>query len=218
MRKEITATTLITVLAAPAAMAVDVTGRAGTLGLGAEVGHRLNDSLGFRAGFNTFSYDYDTTRDGIRYDLDFQLQSIVGAVDWYPTGGTFRLSAGMVNNGNEFDGRAAPAASYTIGQTVYTPAEVGTINSHVDFDSFAPMLSLGWADPPRRSAGWGWSLELGILFQGEPDATLSAEGGTLVGSPAFEDDLAQEEREFQRDMDDFDIYPVAVLGVSYTFD
>src|SRR5688572_25347667 len=46
-----------------------------TLGIGGEVGYRLNDYLTLRGGGNAFGYEYNDEIDGVDYDIDLGLAS-----------------------------------------------------------------------------------------------------------------------------------------------
>lgn len=200
-----------------AAAEIGLEAKASTLGLGAELHYGIGSILNLRLGLNNFTYDYNTTEDDIEYNFDLELKSTTLLLDFHPFAGNFRLTGGLVNNRNEFTGTAALANSYTIGGRTYTSDEVGTLTGRVFFDKDnVPYLGLGWSKNPGES-GLGFSFDIGVVLQGEPTATLTAEGGTLVSDPQFQDDLEREEQALQEDMDEFDTYPVASIGISYRF-
>ncbi|HET9678933.1 MAG TPA: hypothetical protein VFP95_00025, partial [Gammaproteobacteria bacterium] len=91
-----------------------ITAKASTLGLGVELNQSFNEYVGVRLGLNNYSYAYDTTEDGIEYNFDLELNSVMLLLDYHPFGGNFRLSAGIVKNNNEFQGNAASQNSYTV--------------------------------------------------------------------------------------------------------
>lgn len=188
-----------------------------TLGLGAELHYGFSDYFNARLGLNNFTYDYNTTEDDIEYNFDLELKSTALLVDFHPFGGRFRLTGGILNNKNEFQGNAALANDYTIGGTTYTSEEVGTLTGRVFFeDDNVPYLGLGWASNPGDS-GLSISFDIGVVLQGEPSASLTTQGGTLIDDPQFQDDLQQEEQALQDDMREFDTYPVASIGLQFRF-
>lgn len=191
---------------------------ASTLGLGVEVGYGFNDRFGVRLGGYAFSIDDSGEEEGIRYDGDLDLSNIGAYLDFHPFAGAFRLSAGWfaTDNGVDVVGKPGAGGTYDIGGVSFTAAEVGTLRGTVDMGSSAPFLGLGWAWG-KADQGLSWSFDLGVLFQGSPDIALTSTGGTLSDEPALQDAIATEEAELTDDIDQYDLYPVVSLGVSYRF-
>jgi hypothetical protein len=189
--------------------------KAGTLGGGAEVNYAISPMFTVGVGINKYSASTTDTADNIKYDVDLDLQSIALLANFHPFSGTFRLTAGAMLNSNELKMKAKPNGSYDIGGMTYTPAEVGTLKATVDFNSFAPYAGFGWGK--SASSGFGFTLDVGVLFQGSPNVSLKAKGGTLSGDPAFQADLKQEESNAEDDIKGFTMYPVASLGINYRF-
>ena len=185
--------------------------KAGTLGFGVEGTFGLSENLNLRTGINDYSYSQDETEGGIRYDGKLELSTIALLLDWHPFAGTFRLSAGLMNNKNALRLSATPTANQTIGGTSYTPADIGTLSGDVTFKSTAPYAGIGWGNAARRGR-FGGVFEIGAMFQGKPKVSLRASGGLVSQA-----DLNAEAQEAQTDLDDFKIYPVISLGLSYRF-
>ena len=59
-------------------------------------------------------------------------------------------------------------------------------------------------------------VSAGAYF-GTRKVDLNASGGTLSDQPAFQDRLAEEEREIQADADDYKVLPVVQIGLNYRF-
>lgn len=188
----------------------------GTLGFGAEIYRSITSTINVRAAFNAFSFDDSGTEDQVNYDYEVDLNTMGAILDWHPFRGGFRVSAGALANGNEVSMRGRSNDSYTIGDVVYTPAEVGTLTGKVDFDSLAPYLGFGWGNPVGPGKRLSLNVEFGVLFTGSPVVTLSADG-LLADDPTFQSELQQEQQNLQEDLSDLEIYPVAALGLSYHF-
>jgi hypothetical protein len=60
------------------------------------------------------------------------------------------------------------------------------------------------------------SFDLGLLKQGDPVVTLRG-NGTLLGDPAFEQDIRAEEAELAASTDDFDVIPFVAVGLLFRF-
>jgi len=209
-------------LAAAAAVALGAGGaRAGegpavgvggsTLGLGAWLGFAVGEQVGLRVAANGFDYDYDGTEAGIPYSLTLKLRSAGAFLDWHPGGRGFRVTVGILGNGNEITAKAEAQTSYVIGGTTYTAADVGTLTAQVDFRRAAPYLGIGWGGAIGGD-GLGLYADLGVMFQGSPRARLS-----VTGSGVSAADLAQEQAEFQAAIDDYEYHLVLGLGVFHRF-
>jgi hypothetical protein len=193
---------------------VGVTG--GTLGIGPELGYRFGEHGGVRADAAFFSYDHDETIDDIDYDTSLKLSSFGLMADWYPFGGSFRLSAGARSDGNKIDLLAAPSAAQTvqIGDVVYSGAQIGTLTGKADFKSLVPALTLGWGG--KFAEGFTAGFEVGVLFQGKPRLDLLA-SGPIANDPTFQQELAQEIAQAEDDAKDFKLWPVIQLHLSWRF-
>lgn len=187
-----------------------------TLGLGIDGVAKINDFLNFRLSAQGFEYDKDGTESGINYDFDLGMFSVGSVVDYFPFENGFRLSLGAFFNDNELDMKATAASSYEIGNTIYTPSQVGTLNGKIDFDEFAPYVGIGWGNPFGKDNNWSISFDLGIMYQGSPDVSLSADG-TLANNAAFKDDIAREVSSLESDIDEYEYYPVVSIAVTYKF-
>jgi len=190
--------------------------KASTLGAGVELITRITPNINGRLGGNAFSYDYDGTESNIQYDLELDLRSVSAILDWHPFSGGFRLSGGVLLNNNEVNAVATPTGSYDIGGITYNAAQVGTLSGKIDFNSVAPYAGLGWGNALGKDKRWGLVFDLGVVFQGSPNVNLTA-NGTSAGDPAFLARLAQEEQELKDELDEYDMYPVVSLGVTYKF-
>jgi opacity protein-like surface antigen len=189
--------------------------KAGALGLGVEYTHDVSDRLAFRVGLNGSRYGFDQEESGIDYDFDLVWDSIALGVDFHPLKSPFRLSLGLLDNDNRLEAVSRPTQNVTVGDTVYTPAQVGTLIGRVGFNSTAPFLGVGW-DWSRHKEHFGVSFDLGVLDQGSPEVSLRGTG-QLLGNPSFEQDINAEEAELQDSLGDYDLLPYATLGFVFRF-
>ena len=84
------------------------------LGFGGEAAVPITRKTDFRAGVNGFSYDRNFNKDGVGYAGHLNFRSTETHFDWFPFGGSFHLSPGMlIYNGNKI----TADASVTGGQT-----------------------------------------------------------------------------------------------------
>lgn len=189
----------------------------GTLGLGVDVTQSLRENVNGRAGINFYNGDYDATgSDDVEYDIDLNLRTVSLLVDWHPYEGEFRVSGGLLYNGNNAEVRGTPTDSIKIGDTRYSPAQIGVLKYKLDFRNIAPYLGIGVGNALRKDRKVAFVFDLGILFQGSPSVELSAENSTLP-IDVIQSDLQQEEEELEDDISSIKIYPVLSFGFTYRF-
>jgi hypothetical protein len=195
---------------------VSVALKAGTLGAGLEAETSFSDSFGARVGINYFTYSDTWTENDIDYDIDLNLLSVSALLDWHPFQGSFRVSGGALYNGNDIDMDSKSAATYQIGDTTYTSANIGNLTANVDFNDVAPYFGVGWDTTFGKSNKFGFLLELGAIYQGPPKVDLSI-SGPLSGNQALQNDLQAEEDKLKEDLDNFEYYPVLAVGFNYRY-
>lgn len=195
------------------AAAIDpaVSVRLGSLGFGVEAGLGLTDQFSTRLDLSRYDIGLNERVDGIEYDLDLEWRSIALFADWHPFESAFRFTAGMFRNNSDFSG-SANAASLTIGSSEYRG--VG-LDADVRYRSYAPYLGLGWETDLLKANGWGFNVDLGILYQGSGEVSLNATGFSAdIVDPV---DIAQAERDFEKDIEEYKYYPVFSFGIAYKF-
>ena len=210
------ACTVSTAHAADTAMSLS----AGTAGAGLHVTTKFTDSVNFRFGLNGFSYDFDESTDDADYDIDLKLQTLDMLVDYHPFSGSFRLTGGLVYNGNKLDAKAVPVGgSFTFNGTTYTAADVGDISGRIDFKKVAPYIGIGFGNAVAANKGWGFTADLGVMFMGSPKVNLASNNCTATGTICSDlaNDLQSERDQLRDDAKDFRYYPVARVGLTYKF-
>ena len=188
----------------------------GTLGPGVSASGYLNDQLNLRVGLHYLKFGYDGEESDVEYDADLELNTLMTVVDWHPFTNQFRITAGIVFNNNEVTLDGTPNQTATIGDTVYSSEQIGTLHGDATFNHLSPYLGIGYGNPVRDGASLSFMFDIGVLFQGSPDISLSADG-TASGDPGFESDLQSEEDDAQDVADKFKVYPVISFGIAYYF-
>jgi len=189
--------------------------KAGALGLGLEYTRSLGERVAFRGALYGSHYGFDSDESDIEYAFDLIWDSFSLGIHFHPGTGPFRLSAGYLGNENRLEGVATPTEAEEIGDSFYTPAQIGTLNGLITVDESTTFAGLGW-DWSRKKSGFGMSLDLGVVSQSSPVIDLQATG-TAASNPAFQNDLAAEEAEIQEDLDDLDVMPYVSLGFVFRF-
>lgn len=187
-----------------------------TLGVGLEAGVRVNENVGFRFGGHWLNVNFDRTIDDVDYDADANLASFGTLLDYHPFQGGFRLSGGLRFNFNNADLDGTPNSDVTIGNETFAASDVGTLKGDVSYDAVAPYVGLGYGATLLEGA-LSIGFDMGVMYQGEANVDLDAEGGALQGNAVLEDNLALEEDDIEDDLKDFLFYPVVGLAVIYRF-
>ncbi len=189
--------------------------KGGTLGAGLEGTMGITETVNARVGFNYFPYNYTGTESGVNYKFDLTLLSVPLLFDWHPKGSGFRVSAGAMYNGNKIEGSAtASSGTYDINGTSYTTTDITKLSSDITFNALAPYVGIGYGNAVGKDKRWNFVLDLGVAYQGEPSVDITATGPQAA---AAETNIKAEESQLQDALDNFQWYPVIMLGVSYKF-
>ncbi|HZW23352.1 hypothetical protein [Noviherbaspirillum sp.] len=205
-----------------AAADIGLSVEAGTTGLGIHAVVPVQKQLNARIGTSLLNYSFDGSTSNVDYDFKLKLKTLDALLDWYPAGGAFRFTGGVVYNGNKItaNGRPTAAGTYTLNGNTYTAASAGTLNGQVDFRNFAPYLGIGWGNAVAGDkAGFGFNADLGVLLQGSPRTSLANNGCTAPAPVCAQlaADVAAENVRLRDEVKDFKAYPVLRVGVSYRF-
>jgi hypothetical protein len=187
----------------------------GALGAGPEFAWRPTKYLGLRVNAGFFNYNRDETVDQISYNGKLKLNSYGAMVDLFPFAGGFRLSAGGRSNNNKIDLTGTPSSAVTVGNNVYTPAEVGTLSGTAKGNDFAPTVTFGYGGSFAR--GFTFGAELGVMFQGSPKISNYQATGQLATNPAFQADLQTERARVEDKVHNYQYWPIAQIEVLYRF-
>jgi hypothetical protein len=206
MMNRTTASLLLACMAA-SAHAAEVYTHIGTEGLGLGVGRPIGAAFGVRGEINAGSLSHD-----IDYDAKLKWRGIGFYGDWYPVPSPFRLTAGIVFNDSKVAATGTSDTVLVINGQSYTAAGEA-VYGRIEWPSVMPYIGVGLGHA-RERRGWGLFADLGVMI-GKPKARLTATPGLLQQVSAAE--LEAERRELQDKADDYGVYPVLKIGVSYTF-
>lgn len=199
---------------------VQVALKGGTLGVGAEVGIGLTDSLTLRGGANYLKFNFDSTIDKVDYNMEPELTNGSLLLDWHPFANGFRLTGGVYLNDNKINVDGTFRKDLIPGEyqqyAAYT--DMVHVKGSVDFNPVAPYAGLGWTSN-RGEKGWGIDLDLGVMFQGSPEVSdLYTESPYDLDSyPEVRGFLAEQRQAIEDDLDGFQYYPVASITLKYNF-
>lgn len=205
---------------------IAIAGKIGTLGPGVEMTTWIVEDLNVRLGGYYLPVGFSTRQDNMEYDVKLQWATVLAVLDWHPFYGDesdssafakhFRVSGGIAYDRNAYESDGHPNGDRKIGDVVYTKEQIGTLNGNIKFNALAPYIGIGYGDAVAADESIGFVFDLGILIQGMPKATLTADG-TMKDDPGFLSELSKEEDDFKRSAEIFMIYPVVSFGISYQF-
>jgi hypothetical protein len=207
--------------------AVGIGVKASLLGVGGEISTPLIRGFNLRGGFNGFSYDRTFHKDGIAYAGQLQFRSGEAHLDWFPFHGSFHLSPGaLFYNGNQVTATAAVAGGQTFtlnGVTYISDASdpVGGAGK-IAFKKAGPMLSLGFGNLVSQRHRFSVPIEIGTIYTGAPNMTLSLAGSAcdtggancspIASTSAIQSNVLAEQAKVNKDMSAFKFYPVISIG------
>lgn len=200
--------------AAALGLAVDVHG--GTLGAGVGASLQLTNHLNVRAGINSGDFEIINIDDneGLNYENPtFKFDNQYAFLDLYPFSGNLRFSLGMVSNNNEINAGAMVDSS---GQYVgNTEAPINTsVHGRVTFEGTATYAGIGWGNAFGRNKGFYFSVDLGVMSQGDPQVDLEVVDNTNTIS---QQDVEQERQDLKDELDGIDLWPVINVGLGFRF-
>ncbi|MCX9156806.1 hypothetical protein OPU71_11780 [Niveibacterium sp. 24ML] len=206
--------------AAGQAQAVGVGVRAGTTGLGGDFGFSIAPTLLARIGYSWLDYGMDVEATDMKYDGKLKLSNLSALLDWSPLG-PFRVTGGFVFNDNRVNVTSVPVGgTYTLNGNTYNANAVGSIEGEVKVgNKAAPYLGIGYGNV--ATAGVNFYFDLGVIFQGSPTASLTANcAPAIAGTPAcskLQSDVQAEEERLANDIAGLKYYPVANIGITVGF-
>jgi hypothetical protein len=203
------------------AMEHDLSVSAGTSGFALHVATPLNDRFSLRVGASLLDHDRSEHTRSVDYDFQLKLRTFDMLLDYYPTDRGFRLTGGLMFNGNRIDAAGLPNAngSYVINNRRYSASEAGRLDGRIDFRNLAPYLGVGWGKAPQAEKGWGVALDVGAMMQGRPRVSLATSGCTLPQPMCAQlaEDVSVERASLGDKVDNFRVYPIIRAGVTYRF-
>jgi hypothetical protein len=185
--------------------------KGGSLGAGVELSKSLWGPFAVRAAMNQFTYSMEDSmpEKDMAYTTDIELSSWSVIVDWHPWDGVFRLSGGVINNGNNFVAKITSTETYTVGGRSFTPETQGELNATIEWEPMAPYIGLGWGNSTEKDKFFGVNVDIGAMFQNSPKVTLK---GTKMMEA-----MEAEGPKIEKHLEGAKTWLVASLGFSFHF-
>lgn len=95
------------------------------------------------------------------------------------------------------------------------------ITASADFKTLASYFGVGWGNRPLSDQRLRYSLDVGVIYLGRPDISLSVSGDILDVHPLLAEELneyiAKEQRKLQRKAESLRLMPYISFGMSLGF-
>ncbi len=205
--------------------------KADTLGAGFEIATPLLPKINLRSSFNIFAFNDGFSIDGIDYNARLHLKSSETTIDWFPVGGAFHISTGVLWLKNTMTAPVSvgPGQTFTLGGQSFLNSVDDPVNgsSSVSYShSFAPLLLVGLGNIiPRTNRRISFPIEIGAAYTHAPEINLNLSGTicttegcvNLVQNTEAVESLKQEINRLNKDLTSYPIFPIVSVGVAYHF-
>jgi hypothetical protein len=194
--------------------------QAGTTGFGVEGQFQAAPQINLRAGADFFQYDETFSSSDVDYAGEIEFNTASAFVDYHPFDNGFFVSGGGYVGDRTVDFSATSNSNAEIGNVIFTPTQIGTLQGEADFGGFAPFVGVGFNNTFRTAGRIGFKAVVGAAFGQDPDVTLRRSGGATLPTniqQQFDAELKNEERELEQDAEDFKTLPVVQVGLTYRF-
>jgi len=212
-------------LAAPSIQAQEVYVKAGIPGVGAGYAHSFNEHFGVRADVTSAgTISRNGTAGKLRYEGDFKANQVGAYGDWFPFGGSFRLSAGLHVRTLEVNAQGrANQNRISIGNVDVPFDAADSAQARVKWPKTAPYLGIGWGHQVSHGKGFGFVADLGVSF-GAPKTELTISDSLrekldiVTGSAAASDvEIERQRHDLGKSIEKIKVFPHLFAGVSYRF-
>lgn len=205
----------------------------GTQGLGFALGYEFNEHLRLRARYAFLGYKRDSDWNDLPNKAELEGNNGGLLLDYHPTGGAFRLSAGITLSAQKLKADASMQRGgkvYSLGGYDYRAMDGAAVHANYDWNSLQPYVGIGWSTGVNER-GLYFTADLGVNFCGKSDLKVSHAGNiqsrTRGGGGAWQDlpagaldsrlrdSVKHEGRDFFKVADKIVVYPVLQIGVGY---
>jgi hypothetical protein len=209
-----------------------------TLGLGGNIVRKITSNFNARVGVNTFGTGIDLNETEYNYEGDLNLFNVSTLIDIQPFKSSgFRLSAGLILGNNNIKGTAdvSDQVADELGEVELNGETIdirelnidnlATIDADIDLNKdVAPYVGIGGGNAVGAGKGLGFWWNLGVVFGGSPEATVTSDFSSEIPAElrdevvaAADETLKDEEKDLNDELDFLGVYPVLSLGLSYQF-
>ena len=180
-----------------------------TIGAGITIEKPLLYNFSARITTGSGSYTSGIDLYGKSYKQTNKFGNVAVIADLRPTGGRYRLSAGVLVGSDSIDGvaQSANATSIRVGNGYYSTAQTGAVSTRVAFDH--PSFYAGVGTGTGLIKGLALTVDAGALLRNGTASTSAS--GPLAADPSFQADLGRLRGELRTRM----LVPVVSVGLVF---
>ncbi len=194
------------------AQQIGASGHVSTLGIGGNLALGLSPIFGVRAGLSVQPWEPEREIDDVAVTASFSSPVYSLLVDFHPFMGSFHLTGGMIQFGDNISMVGTPVRPVEVNGVTYQPSEVGSVTAVIVTKKRTPYLGIGWGSPAKSA--FGVTFDVGVAFQGRPGLQVTADG-PFAGDPLFQANLDAEVARLEDDISSFKYYPVVSIGLGF---
>ncbi|MEX2527844.1 MAG: hypothetical protein WEA09_09435 [Gemmatimonadota bacterium] len=168
--------------------------RAGSVGIGVDVGVALGERISLRAGGGALPFSTEQTLGDQDYTIEPPPALGVVGLD-VQVAGPLRLTGGLMWRSDDITFETDVSGSTDIGGTTYTAS--GNLSGALEGGSVAPYVGIGLGR--IVGSGFGVYADLGVGIFGDPTLALEA-SGPITDLPDFSASLEQERQDAEDDI------------------
>jgi len=178
------------------------------IGTGADITYSVHPMLNVRGGFMSGKKSADVTVDANEFSITSKANTMGVYADWMIFQGDLRLTAGYVANSGSLNLSAAPGV--TTIDFDGTPVDISTNGFSADIKFKAsPYIGIGWGNAAEADDTFGFNMDIGVLIDSKPTASITAPDATAQQIADLEAELAGENK--------IKALPVITVGLTYHF-
>ncbi|MEY2863211.1 MAG: hypothetical protein RLY58_918 [Pseudomonadota bacterium] len=196
---------------------------AGTTGYGGAISYGITPKVGVSIGYNEgeLGYNGDIGNKDVDWNTDFDMKNGYITGTYRPFSGNFGIDFGTYYQDNEIRATADPKAGgvYRVNNSNFTtPLGLTNVKGTVTFrNEVAPFLGVSYS--PSITERFGLFGQLGVVWQGKPEANLTTNNPALLSDDKTQtlgQALAAEKADIEGDSQ-YEFLPVAKLGLQVRF-
>lgn len=176
------------------------------LGHTVEGSYRFSEKFAIRGMYGSASMDFDGSEDAFDYEGEVELGGKGVLIDFYPTAGAFRMSAGALMLDHEMDFKTD--GTFTAGGNTYNSTIEGTGSFN---KSVSPTVSVGFEKALFKSP-FMLNADIGAAYTGGFDTSFRDPDGNIP-----QNEIDAETEDFSDTLADLNIVPFVKVGVSFAF-
>ena len=189
--------------------------KASTYGYGADLGYRLNDKLLLKAGYDSFSFNFDTTLDqeSVSVGLNGAIENAsLGAYVDCQLAGKLYLSVGVIDGGLSSTVSGRSLTDYQWGDVTIPSSQLGTLTFNVaPKNSLLPYVGLGLGKLLNGQKTINFALEVGAINLGGSAVDVAATGAF---APSASNSAFYQEENLNAIFDLLQWYPIVKFNLA----